>query len=175
MMNHLLSKNFMISPLIDKVKDWYNNPVVYRRELRVKIESKLKSAELKTFVLTLLPIKLLVDKHQNHRLLGHVSNFVVKFNSTVNDMKAGQSMPKHMAFSRRLQNYLMALLMLMVKNYTAWIHRLQCIRIALHTFVCIVTDEFKPYSFSRPSRPYKMETAIDILTRKRVMLISYQT
>ena len=157
----------------DKVKDWYNNPVVYRRELRVKIESKLESAELKTFVLTLLPIKLLLDKHQNHRLLGHVSNFVVKFNSTVNDMKAGQSMPKHMAFTRRLQNYLMALLMLMIKmvsmvcwNYTAWIHRLQCIRIVFHTFVCIVTDEFKPY---------KRETAIGILTRKRVMLISYQT
>ena len=61
------------------------------RRVRSKIGSKLGSAELKTFVHTLLPIQLLVDKHQDHRLLGHVSNLVVKFNSTVNDMKAGQS------------------------------------------------------------------------------------
>ena len=59
--------------------------------VRSKIGSKLESAELKAFVNTLLPIKLLVDKHQNHRLLCHVSNLVVKFNSKINDMKAGQS------------------------------------------------------------------------------------
>ena len=61
------------------------------RRVRSKIGSKLGSAELKTFVHTLLPIQLLVDKHQDHRLLGHVSNLVVKFNSTVNDLKAHQS------------------------------------------------------------------------------------
>ena len=59
--------------------------------VRSKIGSKLGSAELKTFVYTLLPIKLLVEKHLNHRLLGHVSNLIVNFNSSVNDMKSSQS------------------------------------------------------------------------------------
>jgi len=61
------------------------------RRVQSKIGSKLGSAELKTFVHTLLPIQLLIEKHQNHRLLGHVSNLVVKFNSTLNDLKANQS------------------------------------------------------------------------------------
>jgi hypothetical protein len=130
----------------------------------------LESAELKTFALTLLPIKLLVDKHQNHRLLGHVSNFVVKFNSTVNDMKADQSeyakthdiRPKTVKLFNGFVNVdgqdgLDGVLKLYGLNSS----------VTMHTkFLCIVTDEFKPY---------KRETAIDILTRKRVMLISYQT
>ena len=62
-----------------------------RQEFRSKIGSKLGSNELKTFVYKVLPIKLLVEKHQNNRLLGHVLNLIVKFNSTVNDMKVGQS------------------------------------------------------------------------------------